>query len=379
MTPGTTGRKKVLFIITKSNWGGAQRYVADLATNLPLHEYEAVVAAGGTGEAGSASGTLFAKLETAHIRTIHLTSLGRDLSIWSDLQAMRALFKVIAHERPDVLHLNSSKVGGLGALVGRIAGVPRIIYTAHGWPFWEDRNALSRALIFAASYLTLLLSHTVICISKADAVAFARLPYAKKRIVVIHNGIVPPDFLPASGAREKLFTPAEISGHEKDAWVVTIAELTKNKNLFRALDAVAAYNTTHPRRIFYSVIGSGEEHSRLRDHIKALGLENQTKLHGFVGNAAQYLHAFHVFFLPSLKEGVPYVLLEAQAANLPIVATNVGGIPEIKTALMGHLVRPESVNDMVLQLERANCSLKGSAPATVRTVRDMVAETLQIY
>ncbi|MBP9669379.1 MAG: glycosyltransferase [Candidatus Pacebacteria bacterium] len=372
-------RKKVLFIITKSNWGGAQRYVADMATNLPAHDYEAVVAAGGTGEPGSASGALLTHLEAAHVRTVHLTSLGRDISIWADIQAFYAIAKVIRHEKPDVLHLNSSKVGGLGALLGRILGVPRVIYTAHGWPFWEERNALSKSIIFLASYLTVLLCHRVICISHADAAAFLRLPWAKRNITVIQNGIAPPVFVPMNEARARLFSQTEIDGHQQDAWVVTIAELTKNKNLVRALETIAAYNTTHPRRIYYSIMGTGEQLALLQQHVKKLGIENHVKLHGFVDNASTYLHAFHVFFLPSLKEGVPYVLLEAQASGLPTVATKVGGIPEIRNPQMGRLVKPESVTDMVLGLERANCSLKKTGTPSLRSVRDMVKETLQVY
>lgn len=378
MTLSERKRKKVLYMITKSNWGGAQRYVADLATNLPLHDYEAVVAAGGTGVPGSASGVLFARLEADHVRTIHLTTLGRDMRFWADAQSMLAMAKVILHEKPDVLHLNSPKAGGMGALLGRLLGVRRIIYTAHGWPFWEERNILSRTLIFIASYFTILLCHHVICISDADAAIFLRLPCGKKRISVIQNGITPPLFVDEATVRATLFTPTEVIAHEKDAWVVTIAELTKNKNIFRALDAVAAYNTTHPRRIYYSIIGNGEQQHALMMHIKSLGIENQVKLHGFVADAARYLRGFHVFFLPSLKEGVPYVLLEAHAAGLPTVATNVGGIPEIKNPRMGRLVSPESTAEMVLALERANCSLRGDV-APVRSVRAMVEETLQVY
>lgn len=370
-------RKKVLFIITKSNWGGAQRYVLDLATNMPAHDYEVVVAAGGTGEAGSASGKLFAELERAHVRTIHIHQLGRDVDMRADWRSFKAIASIIATEKPDVVHLNSPKAGGLGALAARLHRVPRIVYTAHGWPFWEHTSSISKVARFLFSYLTLILTHRVICISRADARAFQHLPFGRK-VTVVQNGINPPSFIDRDTARTELFTPEEIAGHERDAWVVSIGELHPNKNILKALEAIAEYNKARTRRIFYTIIGSGEQREVLEQQSARLGISSQVKFKGFLPEASRYLKAFHVFFLPSQKEGVPYVLLEAQAAGLPIVATKVGGIPEIHHAHMGRLVDPQAIHDMVLQLERANCSLPYT-PAPIRDVRAMVRDTLQIY
>lgn len=377
MSTATFHRKKVLFVITKSNWGGAQRYVLDLATNLPPHDYEVVVAAGGTGEPDSAAGRLFQELEKLHIRTIHIHQLGRDVRARADWQSLRALSTIMAIEKPDIVHLNSPKAGGLGALAARIQRVPRIIYTAHGWPFWEKVSLPIRIVRFLLSYITLILTHRVICISEADAHTMQNLPFGKK-IHVVQNGITPPSFLSREEARSKLFSEEEVAGHERDAWVVSIGELNHNKNIETALTAVAEYNKNHTRRIYYTIIGTGEMETTLKQKATSLGIMNQVKFAGFVPEASRYLKGFHVFFLPSHKEGVPYVLLEAQAAGLPIVATRVGGIPEIHTQAMGKLVEPTSIKGMVLQLERANCSLP-THETKVRSARDMVRDTLQVY
>jgi Glycosyltransferase Family 4 len=125
-------RKKVLFLITKSNWGGAQRYVYDLATNLDLTKFMPVVALGG-------DGPLSQMLQNAQIPVVGLTQMRNSTSLKQAWSSYWELVRVIKSEKPDVLHLNSSVAGLVGAIAGRFARVPHIIFTAHGWAFNEDR------------------------------------------------------------------------------------------------------------------------------------------------------------------------------------------------------------------------------------------------
>ena len=152
-------KKKILYLITKSNWGGAQRYVFDLATSLNKEEYDVVVALGGTGR-------LVDELKNKKVRVIQLKSLERDISIFKEIKSAIELFKIIKSEKPNILHINSSKAGGLGALIGRILGVPKIIFTAHGWAFNEDRPWRQKISIKTLHWLTILLSHTTITVSE---------------------------------------------------------------------------------------------------------------------------------------------------------------------------------------------------------------------
>src|SRR3989339_170438 len=107
------GKKKILYIITKSNFGGAQRQVFDLATGLSKEKFEVAVALGGRG-------LLKEKLDATGIRTISVETLGRDVKIFNDLISFFKIFQIIKKEKPDILHLHSSKVGFLGALIGRL-------------------------------------------------------------------------------------------------------------------------------------------------------------------------------------------------------------------------------------------------------------------
>src|SRR5438132_73622 len=124
-------KNKVLFLITKATWGGAQRYVFDIATSLP-EQFKAAVAFGLPAEASAKEGVpgrLSALLEHHKVETHTLSALGRDVAIISDIKSFFQILALLRKLRPDVIHLNSSKAAGLGALAARIVGIPKIITT----------------------------------------------------------------------------------------------------------------------------------------------------------------------------------------------------------------------------------------------------------
>lgn len=336
------GKTKVLYIITKSNFGGAQKYVYDLATSLPKDKFEAMVALGG-------DGILISKLHTAGIRTIPIPSLARDVNPLGDFKTFFALLDIIRSEKPDVVHLNSSKIGIMGGITARIACVPKIVFTAHGWAFNENRSLLSRFVIKILSWITVLLAHKTIAVSDAIARDMRWLG-ASRRMVTIKNGTHEIDLLPREQAREFLNS---ISTHKipADSTVLgTIAELHPSKGLSYAIGACSIISKEYPD-LHYVILGGGQEHEYLQTLIDTLNLTERVHLLGFVDNAAKYLKAFDCFVLPSLTEALGLVLLEAGLAGIPVVATNVGGIPEvIDDQRTGVLVPPKNSKALALAL-----------------------------
>lgn len=334
-----TKKTKVLFVITKSNFGGAQKYVFDLATGLPKDRFEVVVALGG-------SGILIQKLHAEHIRVLPIFSLARDVNPWSDVVAFFELWGMFRGEKPDVVHLNSAKAGGVGALAARLAGVPKIIFTAHGWAFNEERPLWQKLIIKFFSWITILLSRETIAVSEAVKNNPKNWPFVEGKITVIKNGIKEPEFHPRETARQRIFAKANIHIPE-DAFVVgTIAELHKSKGLTYAIEAVAKLIPQNPN-LYYFIIGGGEEKERLDALVGLSGLQGRVFLLGFVEDAGRFLQAFDLFLLPSLTEALGLVLLEAGLAKLPVVASRVGGIPEViedgKTGLLVPSRDPEAI------------------------------------
>lgn len=317
----THARKKILFLITKSNLGGAQRYVYDLATGLDTATYESVVALGG-------NGVLIDMLKKKGIRIIQIPSLERDISTKKELVSFWQINKILKNEQPDIIHVNSSKAGGIGAFLGRLHGVPKIIYTAHGWAFNEDRGFISRAAVTFFHWLTVLLSHTTIVVSETTK-SQMDLPLIASKMKVIHNGRRPPHFLSREDARKELVEIAPQLKKWSDAlWTGTIAELHPVKQHNVALAAVKEL-VKGGTSLHHIIIGDGELKDALERKIIDEGLTDHVFCVGHIHEAARLLKAFDIFVLPSRSEALAYAVIEAKQAELPIIASDVGGIPEI--------------------------------------------------
>jgi glycosyltransferase involved in cell wall biosynthesis len=262
----------------------------------------------------------------------------RDVFLLDDLRAFFELYDLFRDEHPDVLHLNSSKAAALGTLAGLFAGVRRRIVTVHGLPIHEERSILSRFLIMLASWLTFFFATQVIILTKLDLTAVRRWPLMKNKLHLIRNGIAAPDYLSDDAAREEL--SASVQRPEllqAGTWIGTISELHRNKGIEYMLEACKTLVNEGSEFVFY-VIGEGEERAALEAKVKELGLERVVVLAGAIPEAARYLPAFDIVTLSSIKEGLPYVVLEAALAERAIVASNVGGIPEIVDERSGRLV-----------------------------------------
>lgn len=315
----TSSRKKILFVITKSNFGGAQRYVFDLATNLPRDTYHAVVASGP--DASGTTGRLSYLLNEKKIPTLEIPALTRDISPLDDVRAFFALTGLLLEEKPDIVHLNSSKAAGLGALAARIAGIKRIVFTIHGLPEDEDRSLIAQWLIASATWLTAALSHAVITISEEAFLKMRSRPFLFKKTALIHNGIGAIEFPGRDDARSAL---RAIDPSIPDGFLLgTIGELHRNKGYDRALEA------TSKSDVHFVIIGDGEEKESLVALAQKLHIEDRLHFLGFISDAAKYLRAFDAFLLSSYKEGLPYVLLEAGLAGVPIIASDISGVRDI--------------------------------------------------
>jgi len=335
-------KKRILYAVTKSNGGGAQAYVLMLARGAREAGAQVSVMAGsadgrsateradtGTEEVtGDIPGFLFSELVAEGIRTIPLSRIQRDVAGASEWRAFKELLAVIRAEKPDVLHLNSSKMGVLGGLAGRVAGVKRIIFTAHGWPSKEPRPFLWKVMAWLGSWLTIVFAHKVIVVSQDD-LRTAPVVFFRDKLALVHNGIG--DFARASrsDARAALAAHAPaLSGYSQ--WLLMNAELHPNKGIGTAIRALAELAPKHPS-LALVVCGQGDRLAYLTELARLLDVSDRVFLLGFVPHAREYLCAADIYLLPSLKEGLPIALLEAGLASLPVVASNIGGIPEVIT------------------------------------------------
>ena len=333
--------KKVLFVITKSVWGGAQKYVFDMAANLPKNQFEPVIAGGG-------KGIMAEKIISADLPYLEIKSFQRDINFWKEIFSFFEILKILFKTKPDIVHVSSSKAGGTAGLAifvysttkkmtkpfrmtpphvregekasplsGNYLAVkpPRggltAIFTVHGWAFLESRPRWQISLIKLASKITCLFYDKVICVSRNDYNEAIKNKIAPARkLTVIHIGINPTDY-------------DFLERTEKEFAVGAIGEATKNKGHKYLIEA-----------------------SKNFPNIKLNIISN-------IPNASKYLKNFDIFVLPSLKEGLPYVILEAGLAGLPVIASNVGGIPEIiENGKEGLLVPPANPEELAKAIKK---------------------------
>lgn len=372
--------KKVLFLITKSNWGGAQRYVYDLAVGLPKDKYEVEVACGG-------AGPLVDKLRATGVRVIPIPSLQRDISLGKEWLAFWETTDIIRHEKPDILHINSSKAGAYGALLGRLLRVRKIIFIAHGWAFNEDRPAWQRIILKLGHWLTVLLSHQTIAVSE-EVKRQLDWPFASGKMTVVYNGRKLENLKSREEARAFLIKhEPRLQKYRDDFWSMTIAELHPIKRhdaVIKTMKEVVRL-WPHTRHL---IISGGQDEAYLKRLIVALELQDNVFLLGTIDEAAGYLKAADIFILASRSEAMPYAIIEACIAGLPIVATAVGGIPEViendKSGLLTKPLDNKSLFEAIFKLRKEEV-LRGklAAGATERAIHfkfeDTLAKTIKVY
>ncbi|TSC69753.1 MAG: hypothetical protein G01um101470_985 [Parcubacteria group bacterium Gr01-1014_70] len=344
-----TKHTKILYVITKSVWGGAQQYVFDLATNLPPEQFEVAVALGGTGH-------LAERLQEKNIAVFNIRNFQKSINPLKDIVVFFELLSVYRRFKPNIIHTNSSKAGGIASAAALVHQAlsrtsVRCVFTAHGWAFLEPwRPRWQKFLMRFFSKITAYFHHAIIVISKFDRAAVSTYNIAaKKKVTLIHNGISNDiNFLPHAEAQQSLL------GNKHELVVGTIAEWTQNKGLGYLVSAMSVVLASCPRTKL-CLVGWGEERMKLETCILKLKLEKSVFLVS-KSSATPYLKAFDIFVLPSLKEGLPYTILEAGLAELPVIATCVGGIPEIiENGTDGLLVDPASPNqlaDAIIKLAR---------------------------
>ncbi|MDO8467164.1 MAG: glycosyltransferase [bacterium] len=369
-------RTKVLYLITKEDVGGAQKYVQDLADNLNKDKFEVRVVTGGK------KGIFFLS-----------NSFWPHLLFINDWLAIAELFFFFKKEKPDVVHLNSSKAGVVGAIAAKLSGVPKVVFTAHGWVFNPDNSLgyLKRKLFTLIHRMAARYQDVIINVSEYDrSLAIQNKIAPLNKLVTIYNGLDWENlkFFDKKTSRKALTTLAglNLSTHQltNSIWVGSIGRLVIEKSYRDFVDAAALVKNEN---VQFFIIGDGPLKDRLLSRIKKLGLENKFYIVNGVAPAAPYMKAFDIFLLSSIKEGLPYTLLEAMAAGLPVITTRVGGMTEIATdrglvmqpnmpgelaRAIEHLINNKEVAEQLAQ--KGNTFLKESLNLEL-----MVAATEKIY
>lgn len=373
---------RVLLLVTQSELGGAQRYVLLLATHLKRQGYDLVV---GCGEGGE----LIDALNAASIETYILPSMVRDIRPTTDLRALSDLVKFIRDHKFDVVHCNSTKAGMIGRLAARLARAPIVLYTVHGCVLNEPMSRPLFLIYWAIERVMATMTSRIIAVSEYDRETLLRYRIAPaSRIATIPNGI-PPGLPPENQRDVYRHRMREQLGIPEEALVVgTIANFYRTKALDVLLHAMARAADEH-QNLQLVLVGDGQERPSIERLIRELGLEDRVVLTGQLPEGRRLLPAFDIFVLASRKEGLPLALLEAMAAGLPVIVTQVGGMPEVVDhGHAGLTVPPEdpeelaaAMLDLISSPELAATLGRDARQRVLSHFTDehMLARTLELY
>jgi len=386
---------KILYIITQGEQGGGQKYVLELAEKV-AKEHEVFVGIGRM-ENGNDK-WLFEKLESVGVKKgniFEIKNLQREIKPILDFKALLEMSRLFKMLNPDVVHLNSSKSGVVGA-VASIFTKTKVVYTVHGWVFLEPMNPIKKLIYISLEFISAMLRNYTIFITQKDIDAVALWPLFKGKGKLIYNGIdesKKENILSKEEGRKFIFEKIPHPNPEnhlqddsisKERELVpevkivgTISNLFKTKGLEYLIDAAKDVDA------IFVVFGFGGEEYRqeLQDRINRNGLQEKFFLLGRVPDAYKYLRALDVFTLTSVKEGLPYSILEASLANLPIVATSVGGVPEVAKNIKISLVESQNVQQIRSAIEENlnNSEKYKSEFNKIYTIENMVSQTLGVY
>lgn len=289
-----------------------------------------------------------------------------------DLRGVLAARSALAAFRPEVAHLHSAHAHALGVPAARWAGVP-VVVVSRRVDFRVRTNPFS-ALKYALPV------DRYLCISEGVRAAMLASGVSADRLRLVPSGVDLDEVRaaaerPAPDLRSWLGLPA-------DAEVVgTVASLAPHKNHALLLEAVPAVIARRPRAHFVW-LGEGECRAALERRRAALGLESRVHLAGFHAEARALLRQFDLFVLSSHLEGLCTSLLDAQALGVPIVATAVGGVPEVvvdgRTGRLVKALEPAPLAAAVVEaLERPDLRMAWVAGARTHVEAFSTAQTAE--
>ena len=331
--------------------GGPALHVSYLAAGLRDRGYETTLVAG-TVSRGEQSMAYVADELGVHVVTI--PHLHREISPLRDLLATARLARIMRTERPTILHTHTAKAGAVGRvaalLAGRAARPPIIVHTFHGHVlrgyfgrFWAGVFRLLERMLARITDALVAVSPEV----RDELVALGVAPASKFRVIRLGIALdkrIPPDDAARAETRRVMGIP---DGRFVVGWIGRMTGVKRTDVVLRSFRALREDGVD----AVLCMVGDGPDLKSVEELADELGIVRHCLFTGYQEDVGPFFAAFDVFVLPSGNEGTPVTAIEALAAGCPVVATRVGGVPDVVTdGEDGFLVAPAAVDELVARL-----------------------------
>jgi glycosyltransferase involved in cell wall biosynthesis len=341
---------RVLRAIARLNMGGPTLHVSYLSAGLRERGYETMLVAGTVGQGEQSMAYVADELGVPVVTIPHLH---REISPVRDLLATWRLARIIRIERPTILHTHTAKAGAVGRAAALLAGrsrPPIIVHTFHGHVlrgyfgrFWTGVFRLLERLLARITDALVAVSPEV----RDELVALGVAPASKFR--VIRLGIELDNRVSSDGSA-RAETRRTMGVPEARFVVGWIGRMTGVKRTDLVLKGFRALRDNGVDAIL-CMVGDGPDRAAVEQLAGELGIVRDCLFAGYQEDVGPFFAAFDVFVLPSGNEGTPVTAIEALATGCPVVATRVGGVPDVvDDGVDGFLVAPGAVQEVAARL-----------------------------
>lgn len=315
---------KILNLITRLNIAGGSRYVLEITRIFNKDGFESTILYGNV-EPHEQDMLYLAK--EYDLKCINLPTMGRSINLIQDILLIPKVFRIIRKLRPDIVHTHTAKAGMAGRVAAWLAGVPVILHTFHGNNFKGYFGKVMTLVSINIERALALLSTRIIAISD------------QQRQELLHYRICKPSkmsVIPLGFNLDRMISAPEDRGGFKSAFgidqdrslVAFIGRLATIKDPFFFVE-IATRVLKQRDDVVFAFVGDGELAEDLKSRVKSLQLQNKVIFTGFITNLRPLYADLDILLLTSLNEGTPVAIIEAMANHVPVVATRVGGVPNL--------------------------------------------------
>ena len=361
----------IFHIITRGDLnGGAQAHIFDMSKEQIAQGHQVSIICG-------KSSKVFDQLKSVGIKVFCMQSIRRSIQPYQDFISTIKLIKLIRKENPDIIACHTSKSGVIGRFAATVTR-KKSVYTPHSWVFSEPSHAKESGMYIKIEKFMSYFGNKVITVSENDFNIANRLKISKKsKFITIHNGMADVE-------------PRLIKDNYKIknniVKLVVVARLEEPKDFNILFNALAQ---TKSKAWTLDIFGDGSLRYSLEQQCQYLGISDSVTFHGDCKNISQRLLESDIFLLTSKSEGFPISIIEAMRAGLPIIASNVGGVPEvIKPNENGILIDNKKLNTLINAIDFFLSDYEKietygrdgrSKYEKLLTVKTMTNKTLQLY
>ena len=315
---------KILYIQSRICVGGPAVHTGILVTHLNPKRFQTILLGGGL-EPDEKDAITDLQKNGIDVRVVK--EMGRDISFWRDLKAVIQLYKIIRQERPDIVDTHTAKAGAIGRIAALLVGVPIVVHTFHGHVFHDYFGKMKTKFFQILEKLLARISTRIIVISPKqyqDIVETYKIAAAEK-VTLIRCGFNLEKFLAvrkSSALKKALELP-------EDSFLLgIIGRLVPIKNHEMSLQMLVALRSLGvPAHL--CIVGDGELRADLIQSVRDKNIEKYVHFLGWRLDIENIYSGLDTLILTSLNEGTPFTIIEAMASQVPVIATNVGGVCDL--------------------------------------------------